>query len=168
MRNSLGLGIIGAGIGAGLMYLLDPQLGRRRRAILHDKTVSLTRQATDVVDKTARDVRNRAYGTVVSIKTGHVMDMHPSILNANWPPAIRLLVGAAGTVMAAAGVAKRGLSGTVLTGIGLGSVAVAVTNVSVRDIINRAATTSETQTPARQTESAAGGPQAHIKRRNVA
>ena len=31
---------VGAGLGAGLMYLLDPQVGRGRRAVARDKSVS--------------------------------------------------------------------------------------------------------------------------------
>ena len=86
MRSYLGL-VLGAGIGAGLMFLLDPQMGKRRRAVFRDKTGSFGRQASAVIDKTARDLRNRTCGTVASFKTGHLAQMRPSILNANWPPA---------------------------------------------------------------------------------
>src|SRR5438132_3496092 len=69
MRNQLGLGVLGtAGLGAGLMFLLDPDLGTRRRAILRDKLISLSRLAAWAADKTSRDVKNRLYGTVVSAK----------------------------------------------------------------------------------------------------
>jgi len=77
------------------------------------------------LDKTVRDVRNRTYGTVASIKSGHVVQMRPSILNANWPPATRLLVGTAGSAFAAAGLTKGGVAGSILAGLGLGSIAVA-------------------------------------------
>src|SRR6476646_2383946 len=96
MRSYIGLGALGAGIGAGLMFLLDPQMGKRRRAVLRDKTYSLARHASAAVDRTARDLKNRTYGTVVSIKSGHIGQIRPTILNANWPPAIRLIVGTAG------------------------------------------------------------------------
>ena len=67
MRNQLGLGVLGsAGLGAGLMFLLDPDLGTRRRAILRDKLISLSRLAAGAADKTSRDVKNRLYGTVVA------------------------------------------------------------------------------------------------------
>ena len=70
MRNQLGLGVLGsAGLGAGLMFLLDPDLGTRRRAILRDKLISLFRLAAGAADKTSRDVKNRLYGTVVATQS---------------------------------------------------------------------------------------------------
>ena len=70
MRNQLGLGVLGsAGLGAGLMFLLDPDLGTRRRAILRDKLISLSRLAAGAADKTSRDVKNRLYGTVVATQS---------------------------------------------------------------------------------------------------
>lgn len=52
----------GAGLGAGLMYLMDPQWGRRRRALMMDQVNSLMRQAGDAVAPTGRDLSNRARG----------------------------------------------------------------------------------------------------------
>jgi hypothetical protein len=70
MRNQLGLGVLGsAGLGAGLMFLLDPDLGTRRRAILRDKLISLSRLAAWAADKTSRDMKNRLYGTVAATKS---------------------------------------------------------------------------------------------------
>jgi outer membrane lipoprotein SlyB len=137
MRSYLSVAAFGAGVGAGLMFLLDPRLGRRRRALLRDKAVSFSRQAVVAVDKTSRDVKNRTYGTVVSIKTGHVMDVRPSILNANWPPATRLMAGAAGCAVTATGIAKGGVLGSILGAVGLGTVGLAVTNFSIRNLLNR-------------------------------
>lgn len=48
--------VIGLGVGAGLMYLLDPDIGRRRRAITRDKAINLSKSyARDV-----RDLGNKA------------------------------------------------------------------------------------------------------------
>src|SRR5437764_13370518 len=52
----------GMGLGAGLMYLLDPNLGRRRRALLRDQLVRATSRTEDYLDATWNDVRNRAQG----------------------------------------------------------------------------------------------------------
>ena len=70
MRNQSGLGIMGAaGLGAGLMFLLDPDLGTRRRAILRDKLISFTRLAAWAADKASRDLKNRVYGTVANTRS---------------------------------------------------------------------------------------------------
>jgi hypothetical protein len=167
MRSYLGLGALGAGIGAGLMFLLDPQMGKRRRALLHDKTLSLTRHASAAIDRTARDLRNRSYGTLVSIRSGHIGQIRPTILNTNWPPAIRLIMGLSGGAVAALGAAKRGVVGSVLGGIGLASVVMAVTNFSVRETFNRLSTTSEKQTPGQQKGSTIKNFEAHIRHRNA-
>jgi uncharacterized membrane protein len=57
------------GVGALLMYVLDPQLGRRRRAVASDKLNRLGHKAGDAVDATARDLRNRARGVTARAKT---------------------------------------------------------------------------------------------------
>ena len=53
---------LGLGIGAGLMYLLDPDHGRRRRALLRDKTVSTAHKIDDSFGRTLRDLDHRARG----------------------------------------------------------------------------------------------------------
>src|SRR5438132_5811675 len=58
----------GAAVGAGLMYLLDPEGGRRRRALLRDQLVSAAHKTTDAVDATSRDMTNRARGVVAELR----------------------------------------------------------------------------------------------------
>lgn len=55
---------VGAGLGAGLMYLLDPQGGRRRRALARDKTVSALKTSGNAALKTGKDLGNRTKGLV--------------------------------------------------------------------------------------------------------
>jgi hypothetical protein len=52
----------GLGLGTGLMYLLDPDRGRRRRALLRDKGAWALRKTGDCIEVTAHDLRNRAQG----------------------------------------------------------------------------------------------------------
>jgi osmotically-inducible protein OsmY len=52
----------GMGLGAGLMFLLDPSLGRRRRSAIGDKARSLATDAEDKIGKTGRNLRNHARG----------------------------------------------------------------------------------------------------------
>lgn len=60
----LGTAGVGAGLGAGLMYLLDPQGGRRRRALARDKTVSALKTGGSAALKTGKDLGNRTKGLV--------------------------------------------------------------------------------------------------------
>ncbi len=54
--------VAGAGIGAGLMYLLDPQMGRTRRALLRDQALRLGHNVEDAACVVKRDLGNRAAG----------------------------------------------------------------------------------------------------------
>ena len=49
-------------VGAGLMYLLDPQRGRARRALALDKATSIVNRTGRTFRQVGRDVRNRAGG----------------------------------------------------------------------------------------------------------
>lgn len=53
---------LGLGAGAGLMYLLDPDRGRRRRALLRDKATSAVHRLERGFDRTLRDLDHRAHG----------------------------------------------------------------------------------------------------------
>ena len=61
MRKQL-VALGGAGFGAALMYLFDPDRGSRRRALLRDKFAAAANKVPDAVSATARDLRNRAKG----------------------------------------------------------------------------------------------------------
>jgi hypothetical protein len=52
----------GLGLGAGLMYLLDPQGGGRRRALARDKAVHGVKVGSQALRKTSIDVSNRTRG----------------------------------------------------------------------------------------------------------
>ena len=229
MRNQLGLGVLGtAGLGAGLMFLLDPDMGNRRRAILRDKILSLMRLTAWAADKTSRDAKNRLFGTVHSTKfrfsdiavsddvlvervrsqmgravshphaihvtaengrvtlTGEILSdevddlLHSvsavkgvekvtnqlnaheepggvsslqgrhrgrgsglALMQSNWPPAVRLMIGTSGLIATGAGIKQGGILGAILGGIGTGIVALAITNRSVRHMIDRASAVPE-------------------------
>lgn len=60
-----GTGIVsGVAIGCGLMYLLDPDRGHRRRMLMRDKAVRAVHVTSDFADKSVRDLENRARGVV--------------------------------------------------------------------------------------------------------
>jgi hypothetical protein len=64
-----------AAAGAGLMYLLDPDGGRRRRAQVRDRLVSAAHRTGDAMDSTSRDVTNRARGVVAELR-GRLSNVH--------------------------------------------------------------------------------------------
>ena len=55
-------------LGAGAMYLLDPQQGRRRRALLLDQVNHFGHAIPDALDVAWRDLSNRAEGTVAELR----------------------------------------------------------------------------------------------------
>jgi hypothetical protein len=70
--------INGALVGAGALYFFDPQLGRRRRALLEDQLRRFSRQATDGLDAALRDLNNRAQGTVAELPAGIRRSLRPA------------------------------------------------------------------------------------------
>jgi hypothetical protein len=60
--------LAGAGIGAALAFMFDPQGGGRRRALVRDKAVWMSRKTRDGLDATARDISNRARGIAAATR----------------------------------------------------------------------------------------------------
>jgi len=58
-----------AGLGAGLMYLVDPNRGKRRRALIANKITHAAKVAGDATGKTGRDLRNHLHGLVAEIES---------------------------------------------------------------------------------------------------
>jgi osmotically-inducible protein OsmY len=69
--------LIGIGIGAGLMYALDPQQGNRRRALARDKFTKAVHKTGHAVGATSRDVANRATGVAASVQSRFFEDNAP-------------------------------------------------------------------------------------------
>src|SRR5213080_3989065 len=59
----------GVGLGAALMYIFDPDRGKRRRALLRDKVEATGNEISDKAEKMGRDLKNRAYGFVAETKS---------------------------------------------------------------------------------------------------
>ena len=67
-----GLLLLGAAVGAALMYLLDPDRGRRRRARLRDQLVHGVHEAEHLGDaavSSARHLRNQGRGLVAETRS---------------------------------------------------------------------------------------------------
>ena len=59
----------GVGLGAALMYIFDPDRGKRRRTLIRDKVEAAGNKISDKAEKTGRDLKNRAYGVVAETKS---------------------------------------------------------------------------------------------------
>ena len=54
--------LAGLGLGATLMYFLDPRGGGRRRALMRDKAIKAQRKTREGMSGRAQDMRNRMKG----------------------------------------------------------------------------------------------------------
>ena len=54
----------GIGVGAGLMYILDPDRGKARRAVARDKVTGAVNRTGKALGKKSRDLSNRARGVI--------------------------------------------------------------------------------------------------------
>lgn len=61
--------ISAAGVGAGLMYLFDPDRGKRRRALLRNKAIHFGKITGDAAGKTRRDIRNHLRGALAEVNS---------------------------------------------------------------------------------------------------
>lgn len=58
----------GLGLGAALMYVLDPERGKGRRLLVRDKALRAARKAGERLDARSRDWRNRARGVAAEVE----------------------------------------------------------------------------------------------------
>jgi uncharacterized membrane protein len=65
---NIGFAFLSAGLGAGLMYLLDPEAGKRRVARVRDGSVRAKNKVTDVSSKAWRDGLHRLRGVAYETK----------------------------------------------------------------------------------------------------
>ncbi len=110
--------IAGLLLGAGMMYLLDPDRGRRRRALLRDQIVSGMHRVEDLGEDlaaTSRHVQNRAHGVAAEARSRFsVEDVDDSVLEARVRSAIGRAISNPGAVEVRAEYGRVTLSGPVL------------------------------------------------------
>ncbi|MBI4510241.1 MAG: BON domain-containing protein [Deltaproteobacteria bacterium] len=217
IRKNRAGGLWSLGVGAGLMYFLDPDRGKRRRSSARGRIERSLHDLRDNVDAGIRDLRHRAIGTVAKARAvvspervpdkvlaervrsaigrdlSHpkwvevtaqdgVVRLHgqaladeiarvvqcaedvrgvksvvnelraytgvpegqplarrrkrvPELLQVNWTPGVRILVGSAGVVLSLAGIRRGGLARAPLSVVGAGMFARAVTNMPLKRII---------------------------------
>jgi hypothetical protein len=67
--------LTGAGIGAAVAFLLDPNGGPARRARVRDKMARATRKTREGLDRTTRDMSNRTRGVVSATRARFASDV---------------------------------------------------------------------------------------------
>jgi uncharacterized membrane protein len=77
-------------LGAGLMYLMDPERGRRRRALIRDQAVHGVRKTADAVDATSSDLRNRLHGLAAELQH---MFRHETVSDTVLTERVRAVLG---------------------------------------------------------------------------
>ena len=60
--------LIGAGLGAALMFILDPARGGRRRALVRDKSLKALRRGSEAIHERTEDIGNRLTGAVAELR----------------------------------------------------------------------------------------------------
>jgi uncharacterized membrane protein len=64
----------GVVVGAGAMYLLDPERGARRRSLLRDQGIHASHKVRDGLAGAARDARNRTAGVAAEVRSRFQQD----------------------------------------------------------------------------------------------
>jgi hypothetical protein len=105
------------GLGASVMYMLDPRLGRRRRALIRDKAQAYWRRTGKFLSQTARDARQRTYGLITETQTQiRGADVpEDAVLVARVRAQIGHVVSQAGTIDVTAHQGRVTLSGSIAT-----------------------------------------------------
>ena len=70
MTTAIRSTMFGAGIGAGLMFMLDPACGARRRALVRDKINHVAHKTRDAYGATQRELGNRLAAVAAATQTG--------------------------------------------------------------------------------------------------
>lgn len=68
--------VFAAGVGAALMFLFDPDNGKRRRALLKDKSVHYARKAQETEDALVRQTLHHVQGALATIR-GRITPSEP-------------------------------------------------------------------------------------------
>lgn len=147
-------GLVYLGLGAAIMYLMDPQAGRKRRADLRNQLDATARRLERGKEVVVRDATNRTHGLLVETRQalearrGHgEVPLHgPSLSEIadgalaawrreNWSPAQRALAGAFGTGLATYGYFRGGVKGFTLCALGGALLARATANENLAALV---------------------------------
>jgi osmotically-inducible protein OsmY len=139
--------VLGVFAGAMAMYLLDPDRGRRRRALLRDQVVHGAHELEELGDtlgSRARDLRNRARGTVIEARARireHEVEDH--ILEARVRSELGHMVSETGAIEVTSGGGVVTLTGEIPSEEIARVVAQVGAVRGVRDVVNRMTVSGE-------------------------
>lgn len=146
-------GLVFLGLGAAIMYLCDPQSGRRRRADIQGRLDAASHTLQHARDVVRRDTTNRYRNLVAetrgALETGKreglvsagtslvtiAQDSAYSWKRKRWSPAQRALAGAGGAGLAMYGYIRGGLKGMALCALGSALVARATANEGLAETL---------------------------------
>ena len=72
MKTNIATFVGGLAVGAAAMYMLDPDRGKSRRALVRDKATSYARKGIRAARGKAEDLKHRAQGLIA--KSKHSLD----------------------------------------------------------------------------------------------
>lgn len=136
--------ITAAALGAGMMYLFDPDEGRARRDRIQDKCRGLVQQSKDEFDLSVRDLKMRAESCARDIRTamadGEPAEGIQAVRNelTQWTPATRLLAAAGGGALAACVLGAISPRTLALAGLGAGVCAAVMNRERLEQIASEA------------------------------
>jgi uncharacterized membrane protein len=105
----------GIGLGATLMYMVDPDRGKRRRALMRDKLARATHKVPDAISATARDISNRVQGmTAQATSAFSSEDVSDEVLVARVRSKLGRIVSHPSSIEVAANQGRVVLSGPIL------------------------------------------------------
>jgi uncharacterized membrane protein len=106
----------GIGLGAAVMYMVDPDRGKRRRALVRDKLVRATHKAPEAISATARDISNRVRGlTAEAASAFSSEDVSDEVLVQRIRSKLGRIVSHPSSIQVAANQGLVVLSGPILT-----------------------------------------------------
>lgn len=142
------------GVGAALMYFMDPQSGRKRRADVKGQVDANVRKLEHGRDMVLRDAANRTHGLLLETRqaiearrNGGAAELHgPSlgqVMNGalaswqreRWSPSQRALAGATGAALAMVGYLRGGVRGFAWCALGGGLLARATANENLGKLV---------------------------------
>ena len=105
----------GLGVGAGLMYMFDPNKGKRRRAEVRNKVTHAINKTNNAIGKTSRDVTNRVSGIAAEAESLFTCEKTPdNVLTARVRSKLGRVVSHPHAIEVTAADGKVTLSGPIL------------------------------------------------------